>query len=113
MVVGMSGGYGAWPPPEPEPTLELRQPSRWEKLRGRLPLSRTSDQGTVLQPDDRFYGGQGGAPGQYGGQYGEQGQYGAGQYGQGQVPGQYGPGEYGPGEVPPGPPGGPDGPGGP
>jgi LCP family protein required for cell wall assembly len=65
MVVGMSGGYGAWPPQEPEPTLELKQPSRWEKLRGRLPVSRGSDpndQTAVLSPDERFYGGAAGGP---------------------------------------------------
>lgn len=90
MVVGMSGGYGAWPPQEPEPTLELRQPSRWDKLRGRLPLSRGSGQGAAAQPDDRFYGGSG----------------------PGQAPGQYGQDEYGGPEGPPGAPGGPGGPGG-
>ncbi|WP_344662731.1 LCP family protein [Catenulispora subtropica] len=102
----MSGGYGAWPPQEPEPTLELRQPSRWEKLRGRLPLSRGAEgQGEVLQPDERFYG----APGQQQYVSGQQ-QYVPGQYG----PGEYGPGEYGgPGEVQPGAPRGPEGPGGP
>ncbi|WP_344665230.1 LCP family protein [Catenulispora yoronensis] len=138
----MSGGYGGWPPQEPEPTLELREPSRWEKLRGRTPLSRGgAEQGGGAQSDDRFYGepqeygqGAGQGPGQHGqgagqapGQYGQapgqyQGQYPGGQYpGQapGQPPGQYPPGEYrpgeygGPGEV--GPPAGPPGgpPGGP
>src|SRR2546421_12965387 len=66
MVVGMSGGYGAWPPQEPEPTLELRQsePSRWEKLRGRLPASRPEgDAGATAQVDERSYG----VPGSSGG----------------------------------------------
>lgn len=131
--MGMSGGYGAWSPQEPEPTLELRQtePSRWEKLRGRSPASRRGADGDGAAPvDERIYGvpGQGGEPGQYGApgrqygasdrQYGAagQGQYGAagpGQYG-GAGQGQYGePSPYGaPGEVGPGEPGipGPPGP---
>ncbi|MBW8803005.1 MAG: LCP family protein [Catenulisporales bacterium] len=132
----MSGGYGAWPPQEPEPTLELRQsePSRWEKLRGRLPASRPEgDAGATAQVDERSYGVPGpgggpapsGGPGQYGapeqqygaadrqyggaGQYGGPAQYGgAGQYPE---PSPYSaPGDVGPGEPgAPGPPGPPSG----
>ena len=50
MVEGMSGGYGGWSPPEPEPTLEL-ETSRWSKVRRRLPLPRRG--GSAGVPEQR------------------------------------------------------------
>src|SRR5438067_13787900 len=81
----MSGGYGGWtpqepnnggwmPPPEPEPTVELRRPSRWDGLRGRLPGGRRRDgdvfgdgPGEGYGPGDGNGGYGGGAGDGYGG----------------------------------------------